>query len=137
EFALTLAGAVVVSGFVALTLSPMMCSRLLQEHESHGRTYNALERLLVGMTAAYRKVLSRSLRLRPAVALVALLAAGASGLLFSTLKSELAPLEDRGVIFTVGNAPEGSTIDFTSRYIGQLEGLLDRIPEVANSFVIV
>ena len=137
EFALTLAGAVVVSGFVALTLSPMMCSRLLQEHESHGRFYNALERLLVGMTAAYRKVLSTSLRLRPAVALVALLAAGASGLLFSTLKSELAPLEDRGVIFTVGNAPEGSTIDFTSRYIGQLEGLLDRIPEVANSFVIV
>jgi multidrug efflux pump len=137
EFALTLAGAVVVSGFVALTLSPMMCSRLLKEHETHGRLYNALERLLVGMTAAYRKVLAASLRMRPAVALVALLAAGASGLLFSSLKSELAPLEDRGVIFTSGNAPEGATIDFTSRYIGQLEGLLDRIPEVANSFVIV
>jgi len=137
EFALTLAGAVVVSGFVALTLSPMMCSRLLREHETHGRFYNALERVLVGMTAAYRRTLAASLRMRPAVALVALLAAGASGLLFSSLKSELAPLEDRGVIFTAGNAPEGSTIDFTSRYIGQLERLLDGIPEVANSFVIV
>ncbi|MFA7666879.1 MAG: efflux RND transporter permease subunit [Burkholderiaceae bacterium] len=137
EFALTLAGAVVVSGFVALTLSPMMCSVLLRSHESHGRLYNLLERVLVGITRVYRALLAASLRMRPLVVLVAVGAAAASVALFFGLKSELAPLEDRGVIFTSGNAPEGSTIDFTSRSIGQLEALLDTVPEIANSFVIV
>ena len=137
EFALTLAGAVLVSGFVALTLSPMMCSRLLKKHERHGRFYNSLESGLLALTRGYRRALAASLRFRPAVALVALLVAGSSWFLFTGLKSELAPLEDRGVLFTAGNAPEGSTIDFTSRYVGQFETLLADIPEVARYFVIV
>jgi multidrug efflux pump len=69
--------------------------------------------------------------------MVAVLVAGASYFLFTSLKSELAPIEDRGVLFTAGNAPEGSTIDFTSRYIANFESLLSRIPEVQHYFVIV
>jgi multidrug efflux pump len=137
EFALTLAGAVLVSGFVALTLSPMMCSRLLRAHESHGRIYDLLERCLLALNRGYRSALEATLRVRPAVVVVAILVAGASYLLFTGLKSELAPVEDRGVLFTAGNAPEGSTVDFTSRYAEEFEALLNRIPEVQHYFVIV
>ena len=137
EFALTLAGAVLVSGFVALTLTPMMCSRLLRAHESHGGFYNALERGLLALHRGYRRALMATLRARPLVVLVALAVAGASYFLVTGLKSELAPIEDRGVLFTAGNAPEGSTIDFTSRYAEEFEALLRQVPEVAHSFVIV
>ncbi len=136
EFALTLAGAVVVSGFVALTLTPMMCSKLLHHEERHGRVYNLLERIFTGMTSAYRRSLGAALRVRPLVVLVGLMVAGASAFLFMNLKSELAPTEDQGVIFTAGNAPEGSTIGYTSRYGRQLEGILGEVPEIANHFVI-
>ena len=137
EFALTLAGAVLVSGFVALTLTPMMCSRLLLPHESHGGFYNLLERGLLALYRGYRSALVATLRARPAVVLVALAVAGASYFLFTALKSELAPIEDRGVLFTAGNAPEGSTVDFTSRYAEEFEALIAQVPEVQHYFVIV
>ena len=65
EFALTLAGAVLVSGFVALTLTPMMCAKLLRHHEGHGRIYNLLERFFEGMTSGYRRSLEWALSARP------------------------------------------------------------------------
>ena len=137
EFALTLAGAVLVSGFVAVTLSPMMCSRLLRAHEEHGRIYNSFERAFRSLNRGYSTALAATLRMRPAVVAVALLAAGAGYLLFANLKSELAPIEDRGVLFTAGNAPEGSTIGFTNRYVDDFEAMLKRIPEVQHHFIIV
>ena len=137
EFALTLAGAVLVSGGVALTLTPMMCSRLLRPHESHGRFYNFLERGLLALNRGYRRVLEASLRARPVVVVLALAVAGSSAFLLAGLKSELAPVEDRGVLFTAGDAPEGSTVDFTSRYAEEFEALLAKVPEVAHYFVIV
>lgn len=137
EFALTLAGAVLVSGLVALTLSPMMCSRLLKNHEKHGGIYNLFERFFNAINSGYSKVLAGTLRIRAVVVLIAMFAAGTSYFLFSNLKSELAPIEDRGVLFTAGNAPEGSTIDFTSHYVGTFEDMLRRVPEVQHSFVIV
>jgi len=137
EFALTLAGAVLVSGLVALTLTPMMCSRLLREHETHGHVYNFFEGFIRGLNNGYNKLLAATLRMRPVVVAVALLAAGAGYFLFVGLKSELAPIEDRGVLFTAGNAPEGSTINFTSRYVDDFETMLKQIPEVQHSFVIV
>jgi multidrug efflux pump len=137
EFALTLAGAVLVSGFVALTLTPMLCSRLMRPHEAHGRLYNLLEGGLNALNRGYRAALLATLKVRPLVALAVLGVAGASVLLFTSLKKELAPIEDRGVLFTAGNAPEGSTVDFTSRYAGEFEKLIKDIPEVEHSFVIV
>lgn len=137
EFALTLAGAVLVSGLVAVTLSPMMCSRLLRDHEKHGRAYNVLERGFRALNRGYSAALTATLRMRPAVVAIALLVAGASYFLLVNLKSELAPIEDRGVLFTAGHAPEGSTIDFTSKYVHDFESMLDRIPEVQHYFVIV
>ncbi|WP_374449009.1 efflux RND transporter permease subunit [Stella sp.] len=136
EFALTLAGAVLVSGFVALTLTPMMCSRLLGAHERHGRLYTLLERAFDATTRGYRRSLAAGLNVRPLVLLLGLGIAAASGLVFAQLRSELAPTEDRGVIFTAGTAPEGATIDYTSRYGRQLEAILDGVPEIAHHFVI-
>lgn len=136
EFALTLAGAVIVSGTVALTLSPMMCSKMLKSHEQHGWFYNVIERALVNLKDAYRRTLNLALGARPVVILIALAVAGSSYVLFLGLKKELSPIEDRGVLFTRGTAPEGSTIDFTNRYADQVQALLREIPEIEGYFVI-
>ena len=136
EFALTLAGAVLVSGFVALTLTPMMCAKLIRSHESHGWLYNVLEKLFNGLAAGYRVLLGWSLKVRFLVVLLALGVAGASVFLFGNIKSELAPVEDRGVIRAFGTAPEGSTIDYTARYTAQLEQLIASVPEV-ESYIVV
>jgi multidrug efflux pump len=140
EFALTLAGAVLVSGFVALSASPMMCSLLLKGHEKHGRIYRAMEAAFNGLTAGYRWLLGMSLRARPVVAILALAVAGAAVLLFRVLPSELAPIEDRGAIANVMIAPEGATPDYTIGYSSRLEDIyLDkaRFPDVQRLLVIV
>jgi multidrug efflux pump len=134
EFALALAGAVLVSGFVALTLSPMMCSRVLRHEVKHGALYNAFERFFTRLTAAYKRALTAALHHRVMIVAAALGVAGLSVVLFLSLKSELAPSEDRGVIFGVVSAPEGSTIQYTSRYIEKLEGFYFDIPERSSIF---
>ena len=136
EFALTLAGAVLVSGFVALTLSPMMCSRLLRHEKKHSAVYNAIESAMVGMTDGYRRLLGWSLKVRWLVAAVALAVAGSAYLLFGTLKSELAPTEDRGTIIGIGIAPEGSTLAFTDKYARQMEQVYASVPEAERYFVV-
>jgi multidrug efflux pump len=129
EFALALAGSVVVSGFVALTLSPMMCSILLKHETKHSWLYNVTERFFVGMNNTYKRMLTASLNNRLIVVMVMLIAAGASAILFKLIKTELAPIEDRGVIFGFVSAPEGSTVGYTQRYVQQIEKFFDALPE--------
>jgi multidrug efflux pump len=136
EFALTLAGAVLVSGFVALTLSPMMCSLLLRHETAHGRAYLWVERLLAALTAGYRRALTAALRRRWLVMLVFALVAGANVFLLGALKSELAPIEDRGVIIGVFLGPEGATLDYTDRYARQLEDIYARTADIERYFVV-
>jgi multidrug efflux pump len=136
EFALTLAGAVIVSGFVALTLSPMMCSLLLRHETSHGKAYLWFENFFNRLTAGYRRLLAATLRRRWIVMVVFALVAGASVVLLKTLKSELAPVEDRGVILGVFLGPEGATIDYTRKYALQLEGLYAKTQDVERYFVV-
>lgn len=149
EFALALAGAVLVSGFVALTLTPMMCSKLLRHNPTPNRFDRGIERALVGLSNGYGRALRWTLGQRWIVLLVMASAAAGSWWLYSTAKSELAPLEDRGVIFTSLSAPDGSTLDYTNRYLRVIEkaGLdtpeLDRIflfagnPSVAQGTVVL
>ena len=113
EFAWTLAGAVIVSGFVALSLSPMMCSKLLKHQSHHNLAYRVIERFLNGVTRSYRALLKGALAARPLVLLIGLAVAGSSYFLFTTLKSELAPVEDEGRINVNFRAPEGATIEYT------------------------
>jgi len=135
EFALALAGAVIVSGFVALTLSPMMCAKLLKHEPKHGKIYNSIESFFDWQTAAYKKWLTASLDRRwVAIAIWAVFAA-ISVPLFMVIKSELAPTEDRGVIFGPFSAPEGSTISFTAQYSKQMETVYSSVPEMSRFFV--
>jgi multidrug efflux pump len=137
EFALTLAGAVVVSGFVALTLTPMLCSKLLRHNPSPGWFDRTMERLLVALTAGYRTGLGGVLRHSWIVALVMLASAAGSWWLFSTAKSELSPMEDRGVLILPVTSPEGSTLDYTRRYLDEVGNLASRYPEFDRVFIFV
>lgn len=136
EFALTLAGAVIVSGFVALTLTPMMCSKLLR-HEARPTRFDVwMESALGRLTRGYSRALGWTLAHRWVVLVVMAVSAGGSGWLFSTAKSELAPLEDRGVILTSVNAPDGSTLDYTARYLRAIEDIGRDYPEFDRVFVV-
>jgi multidrug efflux pump len=137
EFALSLAGAVLVSGFVALTLTPMMCSKLLRHNPNPNRIAAAIERGFVAFERGYRRWLTASLRVRPLVVAVAFLVAGLSALFLINLRSELSPVEDRGVISIRGTAPEGATASFTMRYAQRIGDLLTQYPEVASRLIIV
>lgn len=137
EFALTLAGAVLVSGFVALTLTPMLCSKLLRHETKPTRFDRWMERGLERLSAAYSRALVASLNLRWAVVLVMLACGGASAWLFMTAKSELAPIEDRGVIIMPVRAPDGSTLEYTARYLDALDGIAATFPEFDRRFMFV
>ncbi len=136
EFALTLAGSVLISGFVALTLTPMMCSRLLKHDPNPGRISSFIERGLSGLENGYRRFLGAMLRVRPLILLIALLVASASAVLIYVLPSELAPVEDRGVVRVTGSGPEGSTLSYTSRYTNQVETILEKEPEMGSVLII-
>jgi len=137
EFALTVAMAVLVSGFVSLTLTPMMCSRLLKRHARHGAIYNATERFFTALNAGYRRSLASALAHRSWVmAGYAMIVAAMVGL-GTTLKSELAPLEDRGFILGVMLAPEGSTLEYTDSYARIWESIYREVPEITSFFVVV
>ncbi|MFQ3622082.1 MAG: efflux RND transporter permease subunit [Acetobacteraceae bacterium] len=136
EFALTLASAVIVSGFVALTLSPMMCSRLLRANERHGAVWRFGERLLDGLTAGYRRALGAALRIRPVVLAVALLVGGFSWVMVNGIRSELSPVEDRGIIVGIAIAPDGATIDYTAGWMRPLEDAFRSREEVERYFTV-
>ncbi|WP_310446640.1 efflux RND transporter permease subunit [Thiobacillus sp.] len=137
EFALTVAAAVLVSGFVALTLTPMMASRILRHETRHNALFNLGERVLHGLNSAYTRGLTRVVKHPLIVALVFVLVAGAAYGLLKSLKSELAPTEDRGFFIGFMLAPEGSTLQYTDSYARQLEGLYQGVPEVNTAFVVV
>jgi multidrug efflux pump len=136
EFAWALAGAVIISGFVALTLSPMMCSRMLRHQTSHGWMYNVVEKALVGLTNGYRSALRGTLRVRPLVLLVGLAFAASSYFVFKTLKPELSPVEDRGTIVSFFIGPEGATINFMEKYAKRFEDMFAKVPEAQAFFVV-
>jgi multidrug efflux pump len=136
EFAWALAGAVIVSGFVALTLSPMMCSRMLAHQSSHGWLYNLVERGLTGLTRGYRSALRTTLKVRPLVIVVGVIFASCSYFVFKTLKPELSPVEDRGSIVSFLIGPEGATINFMEKYARRLEEMFAKIPEAEAFFVV-
>jgi len=138
EFALTLAGAVLVSGFVALTLSPMMCSILLK-HTKPAASWNPsswIERGLVGLESGYGKAVGGAIRVRWLIVLLALAVAGTSVWLLRTTKRELSPIEDRGTVLSIFNGPDGASIDYTARYAERIEAIAKGIPEVDRRFVV-
>jgi multidrug efflux pump len=147
EFALALAGSVVVSGFVALTLTPMMCSIMLKHNNNPSWFDRTMEHQLQRLSDAYGRVLQwtlsrgvvfgREMSRRWLVVGVMLLAGVGTWTLLKTTKSELAPIEDRGVILTVINGPDGATMDYTTRYTLALEKMAEKYPEFDRIFTVV
>jgi multidrug efflux pump len=135
EFALALAGAVLVSCLVALTLSPMMSSLLLRHNPNPNFFDRFMEKILTGLSNGYEKLLL--LVLKKARWLVVLIMASCGVgivLVYPTMKQELSPLEDRGTILATVTAPDGSTLDYTDKYAKTLEKIGGAYPEFDRIF---
>jgi multidrug efflux pump len=135
EFAFTLAGSVIISGVVALTLSPMMCSRLLKGGDN-GRFAARVERTFHGLSTRYRKRLSGTLDYRPVTALFAAVVLASIYFLYTGTKAELAPPEDQGIIFVATTAPQYANIDYMEAYGARVDQVFQQFPETANRFII-
>ena len=140
EFAMTLAGAVFISGVVALVLSPMMCAHLLRtEHVDHGFS-GFVNRTFDRFRDWYGSHLDRTLNARPAVYVVwggvTLLAAIMFLAMPKMAVKELAPKEDQGVIFGIVTAPANATIDDTIRYADAAGKVFQSIPDTRFTFQI-
>ena len=124
ELAVTIAGVVAISAFASLSLSPMMCSKLLRPVGEGTRLSRAVDSLMNGVRRSYRASLEAALNAKYVV-LAAFAFIGLGGLfLFTQLPSELSPAEDRGNIFVSVTAPEGSGFEYTSRIMHQVEAVL-------------
>ena len=135
EFALALAGAVLVSCVVALTLSPMMSALLLRHNPNPNFFDRFMEKILTGLSNGYESLLT--LVLKKARWLVVLIMASCGVgivLVYPTMKQELSPLEDRGTILATITAPDGSTLDFTDKYAKTLEKIGNSYPEFDRIF---
>ncbi len=136
EFALTLAGAVIVSGFLALTLTPMMCGRLLKNEPPPRWFAGSIDKFLRSMTSGYQRVLSGIINWRWVMAVVAACFAALTWWLWTNTPSELAPKEDRGVFLTIIRAPEGSSIGYTSANAQAIEKIALGTDDVWRIFMI-
>jgi multidrug efflux pump len=130
EFGIMVAVAVAISGFVALTLSPMLCSKILRPiHGGGGWTARSFDAFFAWIDRTYTRILRASVRHRAVTLTVSLLLVlGVVGI-FRILPRELVPTEDRGVAFGIVLAPEGSTLDYTDGYMRQIEARLLPLPE--------
>ncbi|PUE06962.1 multidrug transporter AcrB [Limnohabitans sp. T6-5] len=135
EFALALAGSVIVSGFVALTLSPMMSSQLLKHNPNPGWFDRNMERWLTALSDAYERLLRWVLLKTRWLVLLVMLGSGVAIVwVYPTMKQELAPMEDRGTLLATVTAPDGSTLDYTDRYAKVLERMGEAYPEFDRIF---
>ena len=134
EFAFTLAGAVIVSGVVALTLSPMMGAHLLRAGDTERGFAGWINRRFEGLRGVYMRTLSGTLRYRPVVFVLWIVVAGLMVPLYMFSQRELAPAEDQGVIFSAVQASPNSTIDQTAMFAQQIQDVYRSIPESASIF---
>ncbi|MCZ0737971.1 efflux RND transporter permease subunit [Phreatobacter sp. AB_2022a] len=136
EFAFTLAGSVVVSGVIALTLSPMMSSKLLSRQIAEGRFARMVERRFAAWSAGYGRLLAAMLDRRPAVLLVAFAMVAAIVVLFLGSRRELAPQEDQGYVFVAARAPQYASVDYTTRATLAVDRFFQTLPEFAGSWFV-
>jgi multidrug efflux pump len=137
EFAFTLAGAVFLSGIVALTLTPMMCAYLLKpQSESHSRLAVWLDTRFENLRKRYQRRLHGALETKAVIGVFGLLILVSCYFLFVSSPSELAPEEDQGFVFSIASSDPYTTLDYLQRYTDQLPVIAKEIPEVANIFQI-
>ena len=136
EFAFTLAGAVIISGIVAVTLSPMMCSLFLKHGAAQGGFAGFLDRSFNRLANWYGNRLERSLDYRPVTAMFAAAIVVALAFMYLHTKTELAPEEDQGVLFALTKAPQYANLDYLDAYGDELDKALTSFPEAELRFVV-
>ncbi|MFA7592306.1 MAG: efflux RND transporter permease subunit [Thiohalobacteraceae bacterium] len=137
EFAFALAGAVVVSGIVALTLSPMLSSKVLKPHGAPGRFEHAVERFFTRLAAGYQRRLHATLDYVPVILVFAVAILVSIYFMFVTTQSELAPTEDQSILFFQARAPQTATLEYNAPYTQQIVSIFESIPEYHESFLIL
>src|SRR6202166_3967796 len=136
EFAFTLAGAVIISGIVAVTLSPMMCSLLLSRNSAQGRFARLIDRGFSRLADGYGRRLQRSLDYRPVTALFAVAVFAVLVFMYLNTKKELAPEEDQGALFALTQAPQYANLDYSNAYGDELDKSFTSVPEADLRFVV-
>jgi multidrug efflux pump len=130
EFGIVLAGAVLISSFVALSLTPVLFVKLTPRNHKPSRFYHATEPFFRSMENAYRRSLEWFISKRWLSFLLVLLCAGITYFSFTNLQKELAPIEDRSVLRMIVNAPEGVSFDYMDNYMNQISSMImDSVPE--------
>src|SRR3989441_6049706 len=142
EFGIAVAGAVVISGFVALTLTPMLCAKILRMQDQHGKVFQMFEHGFNALAERYAKLLRRAVDHRAAVLLGTLAIVAVSVFAFllyprTRLQKELIPDDDRGFFLVVVRGPEGASLPYTDGYVRQVEQIIGRTPGVNGYFTIV
>ncbi|HTR13973.1 MAG TPA: efflux RND transporter permease subunit, partial [Roseiarcus sp.] len=136
EFAFTLAGAVIVSGFIALTLSPMMCSKLLRHDMGEHWFGRLVDRTFEGLRRAYKRRLHSTLNFRALTILILVGVLALTGVMYASTPRELAPEEDQGILLAQVKIPQVGNLDYVEKATQQLYDQARDIPEVAHNFVI-
>lgn len=136
EFAFTLAGVVIISGIIALTLSPMMCSKILKPSQKTGRIAGSINRYSHKMINGYRGLLSKIMNWRMTLVIIFATTLIAGAALYRLIPDQLAPKEDQGLIFSVAEGPAQANLNYTEKYTQQLAELFQQTPEVTSYGVI-
>ncbi len=139
EFAFALAGAVVISGFVALTVAPMMSGRLLKSHdqENPAGLVARIDRIFDRVATAYAAALSMVLDSRPVVLILGVVILGTMVFMFQNTRRELSPPEDQGALFALITAPRYATSGYTAHYVDQFDEAVGPVPETVRRFSVV
>ncbi|NBO70000.1 MAG: efflux RND transporter permease subunit [Bacteroidetes bacterium] len=133
EFGIVIAGSVLISAFVSLTLTPMMSSRFIKTNQSHGEIYQFIERILHRLLLAYRNSLQSFIRNPIPSFIVTIISFGMIWVFGKTLSSEIAPLQDRSRMRVSATAHEGATFEFMDGYISSISTILrDSVPEIQS-----
>ncbi|MEM1243309.1 MAG: efflux RND transporter permease subunit [Pseudomonadota bacterium] len=136
EFAFTLAATVIISGVIALTLSPMMCSKLLTATSGEGRFVKFIDKIFDKLKNFYQKRLHNTLNFRPVVVVFAIAVLSSCYFLYDNTQKELAPQEDQSVLFVSANAPEYANIDYVTKFTHEFSKIYAQLTATQDYFVI-
>ena len=137
EFAFTLAGAVVISGIVALTLSPMLSGKVLKPHGNPGWFERLVERTFSGLANAYKTALTSLMRTKSVVIFFAIVVLGSIYFMVSMSQNELAPTEDQGILFYQGQGPQTSTLNYLQEHGDEIQNRMSTVPGYEEDFMII
>lgn len=136
EFAYSLAGAVLISGVVAYTLSPMMCSKVLNRQMMSTKLVKFVDSVFSKLTAKYKALLIFVLEIKPAIAIMGVIVLISCFIMGTGIKSELAPTEDQGFIAVMGQTPSSANINYLEAFGKELNKSLDEIPGKQDTFIL-